>query len=146
MPPHVTVLYPFLPAAKLAPAVRQMLAAIAGGVAPFDVRFARLGRFPGVVYLAPEPDSTISALTRAIHALFPDYPPYEGAFKEVIPHLTITEARDPEIDEAMLRSVAAEAARDLPFRVRIERLEVIVEGADGRWRGGWRLALGTQGG
>jgi 2'-5' RNA ligase len=140
----VTILYPFVPAARLVPAVRQVLAEIARKVEPFDVRFEGVGRFPSVVYLAPDPAAPFSGLTRAIHARFPDYPPYEGVFAEVVPHLTITETLDPAVDETMLESVAAEATRDLPFTVVIDRLEVLVEGLDGHWRGGWRLPLGAE--
>src|SRR6187551_1754759 len=43
VPPHVTVLFPFLPAARLLPTVRRELAGIAREAAPFDVRFARVG-------------------------------------------------------------------------------------------------------
>jgi 2'-5' RNA ligase len=144
VPPHVTILYPFLPAARLAPAIRDVLAEVAAAVEPFDIRFERVGRFPGVVYLAPEPELPFSALTRAVHARFPNFPPYEGAFDVVIPHLTITESVELDADEAMLVAVATEAAADLPFATRIERLEVLAEGADGRWRGLWRIPFVTR--
>jgi hypothetical protein len=142
VPSHVTILYPFVPAAGLVPAVREVLAEIARKVEPFDVRFEEVGRFPGVVYLAPEPAGPLSGLTQAVHARFPDYPPYEGEFAEVIPHLTITETLDRGLDETMLGWIADEATRHLPFGVPIDRLDVLVEGVDGHWRGGWRLPLG----
>jgi 2'-5' RNA ligase len=142
VPPHVTILFPFLPAERLDRGVRDELAAIAGTVEPFEVAFERVGRFPGVVYLAPEPAAPFSALTEAVHARFPGFPPYDGAFETVVPHLTITEPLDGQEDEAALDAVAAEAGRRLPFRVRVRRLEVLVEDADGRWRGRWRLGLG----
>jgi 2'-5' RNA ligase len=141
VPPHVTVLFPFVPARRLTPAVRQGLAAIARSAAPFDVRFERVGRFPNVVYLQPEPATPFSSLTKTVHAIFPDFPPYGGAFDEVIPHLTITETFGDAVDEAMLDGIAVEAAHDLPFGVRVSRLDVIVEGDDGRWRGLWRVPL-----
>ena len=43
------------------PDVRRPLAAIAAAHEPFDVRFARVGRFPSVVYLAPEPAAPFTA-------------------------------------------------------------------------------------
>jgi 2'-5' RNA ligase len=138
----VTVLFPFLPAASLTPAVRGEVAAIARSADPFAVRFERVGRFPGVVYLAPEPPAPFSALTGAVHAAFPDYPPYGGAFDVVIPHLTITEVVGASLDDMQLDAIAAEAGRNLPFGTRVTRLEVIVEGDDGRWSGKWRIPLG----
>ncbi len=59
---------------------------------PFRVRFERVGLWPGVVYLAPEPADRFSRLIDDLVAAFPHHPPYGGAFDEVIPHLTITEA------------------------------------------------------
>lgn len=39
--PHVTILYPFLPCDALGPAERTELAAMAGGMPAFEVRFER---------------------------------------------------------------------------------------------------------
>ncbi len=142
VPPHVTVLFPFLPAERMTRAVRLEVAAIARLAEPFSVSFERVGQFPGVVYLQPEPAAPFSALTEAVHRAFPDFPPYGGAFEVVIPHLTITEAVGEGVDETMLDAIAAEAARGLPFRARVSGLEVLVEGDGGRWRGLWRMRLG----
>ena len=136
-PPHVTILFPFMPVAKLRPSVRRDLAAIAAMVQPFDVRFARVGRFPRAVYLVPEPSAPFTALTAAIAARFPDYPPYEGTFDEVIPHLTLVESATASLDE-----IAAAAARHLPFTRRVSAMEVLIEDTDQRWRGYWRIQLG----
>ena len=53
------------------------------------MRFERTGRFPGVVWLAPEPAEPFIALTELLAAAFPDHPPYEGAHDEIVPHLTL---------------------------------------------------------
>ena len=58
-----------------------------------------VGRFPTVVYLAPEPSEPFDRLTEAIDARFPDFPPYAGAFDGVIPHLTITESAAAPLDD-----------------------------------------------
>jgi 2'-5' RNA ligase len=139
VPAHVTILYPFMPAGDLDASVRHALAGIAAEHRPFDVRFDRVGRFPTVVYLAPDPPGPFDRLTEAIHSRFPDFPPYEGAFEVVIPHLTIVESTEAPLDE-----VGTVAERALPFRHRVARLEVLVEGPDGRWRSRWRLRLGRQ--
>ena len=61
VPAHVTVLYPFIPAARAragrpaGPGQRSPRAST-----PFDIRFERVGRFPAVVYLAPEPAAPFS--------------------------------------------------------------------------------------
>ncbi len=139
VPAHVTILFPFLPADALLPEVRRDLAAIAAAHQPFDVRFERVDRFPGVVYVPPDPATPFIRLTEAFAARFPDYPPYGGAFDVVIPHLTVAESADAPLDE-----IAAVAGRALPFRHRIAVLEVLVEGGEGRWHTRWRLPLGVR--
>jgi 2'-5' RNA ligase len=137
VPAHVTVLFPFLTPADLAPDARRELASIAADAEPFDVTFASVGRFPSVTYLMPEPSGPFARLTEAVFATFPGFPPYEGAFEVVIPHLTVAESTSAPHDE-----IAREAATLLPVRHRITTLEVLVEGAEGRWHGHWRLTLG----
>lgn len=139
VPAHVTILYPFLPAGRLVPGVRAELAGIAAVLDPFDVRFDRVGRFAGVVYIAPDPAVPFTRLTEAVVARYPDYPPYGGAFDVVVPHLTVSESEDAPLDE-----VEAIARAALPFDRRVSALDVIVEGGDGRWRRRWRIPLGVR--
>jgi 2'-5' RNA ligase len=134
VPAHVTILYPFVAASELTPAVREQVAAIAGEFRPFEVTFATVGRWPGVVYLEPAPSSRFAALIDRCAAAFPEHPPYAGTIAEVIPHLTVVEGDDVGVEDIV---AAAEAA--LPFAARAEGLEVLVEGDDDRWRGRWRL-------
>ncbi|MGZ8514940.1 MAG: 2'-5' RNA ligase family protein [Candidatus Limnocylindrales bacterium] len=137
VPAHVTLLYPFLPAVELTPDVRAALAEIARGFAPFEVTFAELGRFPGVVYLVPHPSWPFIRLMDAIVTSFPDHPPYGGAFPEVVPHLTLAET-----DEARLDAVAEAARRGLPFSCHVSAIEVLTEEVAGGWHRRWRLPLG----
>lgn len=139
VPAHVTVLYPFVAPADLDAAVRAALAEVAAAHEPFEVRFSEVGRFPTVVYLAPAPAEPFNRLTEAIHARFPDFPPYAGAFDVVIPHLTITESAAAPLDD-----IEREAAASLPFACRMATLEVLVEDEVGRWRPRWRLPLGVR--
>jgi 2'-5' RNA ligase len=137
VPAHVTLLFPFVPAVALTPPIRLALAEIAASAEPFDARFAAVGRFPGVVYLVPEPGRRFTTLTDAIAARFPAYQPYEGAFEEVIPHLTLVESTTAPLDE-----IADAAQRHLPFTHHVSVMEVLVEGPDARWRGHWRIPFG----
>jgi 2'-5' RNA ligase len=139
VPPHVTLLFPFMAAAALTPSVRRALAEIAASVEPFDARFGTVGRFPGIVYLVPEPRHRFTTLTDAIATRFPAYQPYEGAFEEVIPHLTLVESATAPLDE-----IADTAQRRLPFTHRVSVMEVLVEGPDARWRGHWRIPFGRR--
>jgi hypothetical protein len=87
---HITVLAPFGqdndPSADELADVEQYFA----GQTPFDYELTQVCTFPGGLrYLAPEPVARFSHLTHGLHKLFPEYPPYEGRFDLVVPHLTI---------------------------------------------------------
>jgi len=85
LPPHVTVLVP----------CPDEVGAIGEALAPFgvfDVDFPRLDRFPEILWLAPEPPEPFVAMTEAVVARFPDYPPYGGIHERIVPHLTVAEA------------------------------------------------------
>jgi 2'-5' RNA ligase len=137
--PHVTVLFPFLPVADLAPPIRAELAAIAGAVPAFEVRFERVRRFPDVVWVEPEPAEPFAALTAAVVSRWPAYPPYGGRFETVIPHLTIVES-----DSAPLDAVEQVARRSTPFPGQARRLELWRQDPTGRWRPHWRLPLAVR--
>ena len=61
------------------------------------------------MWLHPDPSAPFADLTAAVAQRWPDYPPYEGAFDEPIPHLTVSET---PID------VARAAADRVPARTR----------------------------
>lgn len=138
VPAHVTLLFPFVPVARLTPPIRSALASIAGSMAPFDVRFADVGRFPGLLYLVPEPADPFRALTASIASRFPDYPPYGAAHAEVIPHLTLTDSPTAPLD-----AVAGATRHWLPFSRRVAALELLAEDGTGHWTRHWRIALGA---
>jgi 2'-5' RNA ligase len=138
VPAHVTLLFPFLTTDELTPAVRRRLARIASQVRPFSVRFDDTGRFPGVLWLAPDPTAPFIELTERLAAAFPDHPPYEGAHADIVPHLTVAFG-----DEAMLDRLERKVVRaGIAVRRRVEAIEVIAEDGTGRWHARWRLPLG----
>ena len=89
MPAHLTLLYPFMDPVKFGPTQRERLAEVIRGFAGLDLSFARVGRFPEVLWIAPDPLEPLLDLVAAIAAAFPDYPPYGGQFETVIPHVTV---------------------------------------------------------
>jgi len=76
LPPHITALFPFLPGPMLSNAVMARLAAVCAVTPPLDLLFRRCARFPGVLYLEPEPATGLAALTQRIHMEWPEVPPY----------------------------------------------------------------------
>lgn len=139
IPPHVTVLVPFLPRVQLTeeqdlPALRALCARHE----PFEVRFAHTARFRRVLYLAPDPAEPFLALTRALTAQWAQLEPYAGAHgKQVVPHLTVTTSRPPRVfdlvDEALVPL--------LPIEVHIDSAQLCM--FDGRrWTEHASFALG----
>ncbi len=88
-PPHITVLFPFVPYSQLqggCDALRRLCAEIR----PFDVTLAGYDMFPGVAYMKPQNEAQLTAVMQRVHALFPEYPPYRGIHGESVqPHLTV---------------------------------------------------------
>ena len=87
-PAHVTILVPFLDTAVLDEAA---IADLISGFPAFDFELDRVERFPdGGTWLRPVPSQPFVDLTAAVWQRWPECPPYEGAFDEVIPHLTLS--------------------------------------------------------
>ena len=142
VPAHVTVLGPFVPPTALTPDVIATLAAATASVRAFDCRFTTTGWFgQDVVWLDPEPGEPFRQLTAAIWKAFPQYPPYSGAYDDVVPHLTIAERRLGNLDALHAAERAVQAA--LPLRGRVESL-LLIAGAhvQSSWRIVHELPLG----
>jgi 2'-5' RNA ligase len=87
---HVTLLAPFHPETDIDDAVLDQLAGFFAELTPFDFELTEVCEFPGgITYLAPEPASTFRLLTQELHREFPEFPPYGGAFDDIVPHLTV---------------------------------------------------------
>jgi 2'-5' RNA ligase len=130
VPAHVTVLYPFMPPDEVDAAVLARLRDIAGSVPCFSYRLARTKRFPVALYLDPEPGDAYAALMDAVFRAFPDYPPFEGKFAEVVPHVTVAHG-----DEPLLCEIEVELRIALPaagVAARCDEL-VLIENSSGRW-------------
>jgi 2'-5' RNA ligase len=90
VPAHVTLVFPFAPASTLTPDQLERLREIALATPAFTLDFASTAWFgEQVLYLAPEPASSVLSLQEAVVGAFPDYPPYGGAHAESVPHLTV---------------------------------------------------------
>jgi hypothetical protein len=118
---HITLLAPFAPRAELSVGVVGQLAAFFGDVVPFRFTLGEVSRFPGgTYYLPPEPSTPFRQITHELWRRFPEYPPYEGRFDDVVPHLTIpTAAAGPDEDsgEEDLETLQRQLAPRLPVTV-----------------------------
>lgn len=117
IPPHVTLLYPFVPPDRLTPDVLDLVASVIGAVAPFDAALTGPGWFGDeVLWLRPEPAHRFSELTTLLWKAFPEHPPYAGAFTASVPHLTV--GRDLPADRLRVAADKVVPRLPIPFAVR----------------------------
>jgi 2'-5' RNA ligase len=131
VPAHVTVLYPFMAPELVNDDVVSRLRDIARAVPGFTYRLTQTRRFPVALYLWPEPDTSFTALIDGFFEAFPDYPPFEGKFDTVVPHVTVAHG-----DEPLLCSIEIELRIALAagggLRAHCSEV-VLIENSSGRW-------------
>ncbi|EMF56454.1 hypothetical protein SBD_2205 [Streptomyces bottropensis ATCC 25435] len=129
VPAHVTVLFPFLNESRIDDGALAAVGEVIGRHRPFEARFEYCGRFPGILYLVPEPDLPFRRLTEAIADRWPETPPFGGQFDEVLPHLTIAQGQG----DAVLEEAEADLCGRLPITARVSSVDLMVH--DGtRWQ------------
>ena len=143
VPAHVTILFPFVAPGAVTSGVLDAAAAAVASVRAFDCEFARTGWFgQDVLWLAPEPDEPFRALTGAVHAAFPLYPPFGGIYSEVVPHLTIGDR--PPGGPGALEAAEAEVIPALPVRTHVSHAWLMTgTEAAASWRVAAKLPLGA---
>ncbi|NYF98137.1 2'-5' RNA ligase family protein [Janibacter cremeus] len=117
---HVTALSPFAPAPSATDLAE--VGRIAAATPSMPTRLVDLGQFPnGVIHLRPEPDGPLRALTEALVASFPHFPPYEGRFgRRVDPHLTL-DAASPTVSLESTRRLLGDV---VPVTCTLTRLQL----------------------
>lgn len=134
MPAHITALHPFVSEERLTGEVLARLHELCAELPVLDVQFLRTARFPGVLYLGPDPSDGLRQLTLAIAEQWPEAPPYGGSFDEVVPHLTVAHGTG----DGVLDDVEADVRRGLPIAARLaEACLYVFDGA--LWRPRARL-------
>lgn len=94
--PHVTMLYPFLPADRfdeLTPLIRQAL----GGIEPFEVTLAEFrwfshGQRRHTLWLAPQPAERLSQVHEALFRVIPECDDVRRFGSRFTPHLSVGQA------------------------------------------------------
>ena len=76
-------------------------------------------------------------LTERVLAEFPAYPPFEGRFDEVIPHLTVGHGQP----VAELRAAEEAIRPQLPIDGVVEAVSLLTQEAGGRWRRSGKFTL-----
>ena len=88
MPAHVTLLYPFCPP-EIILGETEILRNICMSIEAFPFSFTEVGRFPATASLHPDKAEVFERITKTLVNTWPDFQPYNGAFSEIIPHLTV---------------------------------------------------------
>jgi hypothetical protein len=95
VPAHITLLYPFCPPQSSRdpiPALRDLCLSIDA----FPFSFTEVRRFPATAYLHSDKSATFAEITETLVKMWPDCKPYDGAFPDMIPHLTVADRVDIE--------------------------------------------------
>lgn len=138
IPAHVTLLFPFVPAHEIDDGLIAELSALFREFESFDFELREARRWPEMSYLAPEPPEPFVDLTEAIVARYPDYPPYEGVFDSIVPHVTVAHG-----DTALLDQAESDVLESLPIAVAVREVVLLEEVVPdwGRWQTRARFAL-----
>ena len=142
---HVTILVPFVPPRELGSRTSTELAGLFDTVPPFEFCLQRTRWFDDrVLYLEPEPAEPFRRLTLAVAARFPDYPPYEGAFPDVVPHVTVGEGGRVRRRRWRMRRAAAHLAGMSPIRTTASEVWLMeLDPVRSAWRQRERFLLGS---
>jgi 2'-5' RNA ligase len=131
VPEHITLISPFIRPGDLDDGVHVRLAALFSSVRQFPFQLTSVRWFGDqVMWLAPEPAAPFIELTELLVAEF-GIPAYEGAYAEIVPHLTVALGKP-----RGAREVAATIAAGLPIGAVAERVHLMV----GDESSGWELS------
>ncbi|GAA4428267.1 2'-5' RNA ligase family protein [Georgenia halophila] len=139
VPAHVTILFPFMPSEQLDDDVMLRLTGLFRSVPAFEHEFVRSAWFGDeVLWLASDADAVFRSLTKLVADAFPEYPPYEGQFDDVVPHLTIAAHGPLDAMQAADRTVQPH----LPISTITRAVTLMVERPTGGWEAAESFALG----
>jgi hypothetical protein len=141
LPPHLTVMAPFLPGEQLTTDVLAGLQGLFGRFEPFHFELSATGWFDErVLYLTPSPALPFVSMTEKVMDVHPSVSPYGGEFANITPHLTLGE----DLPVAHLRRVAARVSRRLPVHGEATEVWLLALGCDS-WSLLRRFRLGSTG-
>ncbi|HMI29947.1 MAG TPA: 2'-5' RNA ligase family protein [Gaiellaceae bacterium] len=142
IPFHITLLWPFAPADELTEELFGDVRSLFAAQAAFGFALTRVAMWPRDVYAVPEPEGALRACMGALHARFPQWPPYGGIHADVVPHATLGEDINAE---SVYSEIERRVAPHLPARYKAERATLLEEFERDCWRERESFPLGSQG-
>lgn len=142
IPAHITLLIPYVAAARLDDMAVASAREHFRSFAPFAAELVEVGRFTEHVWLAPSPREAFVDLIQVTCRRFPESPHGE-AFPNPVPHLTVGQAGPGLSVEAIASAAEEELAPRLPIAFRVDSAWLLVEQDDGMWVAAERLLFAT---
>ncbi|GAA5176070.1 2'-5' RNA ligase family protein [Pseudonocardia eucalypti] len=139
LPAHLTVLYPWLPAAYVDDRARRSCAALAATAEPAEAEFREIGVHPGMVFLRPADPGPVDRLIAGARTRWPELPPYGGKYPDSPAHVSLAlGGMSPEEVDGVRDLVGPM----LPITSRLAELWLVALGPDG-WLATDRWPLGV---
>jgi len=99
VPPHITLLYPWMPPSQIDAKVLAELALLFAGFSTFGFSL-KLGWFGReVLLLVPGNPAPFIRLTKAIIRQWPEFPYYDGAYNDIKPHVSLAYGNESSLSE-----------------------------------------------
>jgi len=130
VPPHITLMFPFVPPPDLTEPMIDTLEILIGNTTAFQFSLTRVKEFEqGIVFLEPEPANPFIELTTGISRRF-GLLPYGGDFgSEPVPHLTVGILEN----VSARRQLVKELSGPVPIVVEAEEAWLMVGSNASRW-------------
>jgi hypothetical protein len=131
VPAHITVLFPFMPPETIDQAALTGLGELFAEVSRFRFVLDRTDWFgDDVLWLGPGDSRPFRALTQRVFRAYPAYPPFQGQFDDVVPHLTIGHGHP----LSALRSAEDSVQTRLPIEACADEVTLMTQqSAGGHW-------------
>lgn len=140
VPAHITILFPFMPPKTIDETALARLAELFAGVSGFRFVLDHTSWFgDDVLWLGPVDPRPFRALTQHVFRAYPAYPPFEGQFDDVVPHLTLGHGHPLNT----LRSAEDSVQQHLPIQASAAGVTLMTQqSAGGQWTKTAFLKLG----
>jgi len=145
IPPHLTVLFPFVAQPQVRDELLHELGRLYAPLPSFTYDLVSVEAFPQAAWLAPTPAQPFLDLIATTSAAFPAYPPYGDPGLAPVPHCTVGTDDDPGLVEEMVRELRAGLGPQLPIRCRAGEVTLLAERLDGAWATRATFPLGGSG-